>query len=234
MSGHNYCPDTIIVRKKKIVRIVNVLFFLSLLFLSIRPLIGCNFLSIFFSDSSTKASYFFQKYLSFLGILWVFIITCLKLLGKLSNISLKCSYPSVRERLCFVVNSTEAYSNELFNNEGLCKTATAIMDQCLRCSWWLSTPLLFEHVVKIHRCFLLMLFFRASDRWEVKEHMSHDRSGTIIFLVHVHGQYLLYLEGVTVWVALKIRYGDKTIMFSEHMLSNKAFFSKWKLALFTL
>ena len=48
------------------------------------------------------------------------------------------------------------------------------------------------------------------------------------------GQYLLYLEGVIAWVALKIRYGDKTIMFSVHMLSKKAFLSKWKLALFTL
>ena len=27
---------------------------------------------------------------------------------------------------------------------------------------------------KMHRCFLLMWFFRTSDRWEVNEHMSHD------------------------------------------------------------
>ena len=34
-----------------------------------------------------------------------------------------------------------------------------------------------------------------------------------MFLVHVHGQYLVYWEGVIAQVALMIRLGDKTIMF---------------------
>ena len=53
---------------------------------------------------------------------------------------------------------------------------------CLRCSWCLSTPLLFakksqllhSNVFKMHRCFRLMWFFRTPDRWEVSKHMLHD------------------------------------------------------------
>ena len=50
-----------------------------------------------------------------------------KFLGKLPNIPLKISSVKVGERLCFVGNSTEAqWPNELFNNEAVCRTATAI------------------------------------------------------------------------------------------------------------
>ena len=58
-------------------------------------------------------------------------------------------------------------------------------------------------------------------------------SGTIMFLVHVHGQYLLYWEGVIAQVALMILLGDKAIIFSVNMLGKKTFLSEWKLALFT-
>ena len=47
-----------------------------------------------------------------------------------------------------------------------------------------------------------------------------------MFLVHVHGQFLLHQEGVIAQVALMIWLGDKTIMFSVHMLSKKDFLIK--------
>ena len=93
---------------------------------------------------------------------------------------------------------------------------------CFRCSWCLSTPLLFaekshlldSNVFKVPRCFLSMWLF--------------------MFLVHLLSQYLLYWEGVITYIAVKIWLGDKTIMFSVHMRSKKAFLSKSKLSLFTL
>ena len=108
------CPDKKFVRTKKLSgqkKIVQTNSFLSVLAM---PLVFSSsvhlaldfcleyFLSIFLSDSSTKAWYFISEiFYNFLGILWALVITtCLiKLLTKLSKISLKILSPKVYERL---------------------------------------------------------------------------------------------------------------------------------------
>ena len=76
---------------------------------------------------------------------------------------------------------------------------------CLRCSWCVSTHLLFEDILHLLHSnyskglFLSMWWLRT--KWQMRDEQTHvawllERSGTIMFLVHVHGQYLLYWEGV--------------------------------------
>ena len=48
----------------------------------------------------------------------------------------------------------------------------------------------------------------------------------MMFLVHVLGQHIINGKDVIAQVELKIQLGDKTIKFSVHMLSKKAFVSK--------
>ena len=106
MSGQKNCPDKFVICP----RCQCPCFFVFIIFCLSGPWMVVIWFPYFCPIVQQKHSTYFRNILHFLGILWALIITtCLKLLGKLSNIALKISPPKVFGRLSFVGKTKTIY-----------------------------------------------------------------------------------------------------------------------------